>query len=255
MRMKQGVLFDSLEERSMAILLSHEPPEGYWLAFSGGKDSIVLHALAVKSGVKFDAHYSNTTCDPPDLIYFMRANYPKLVWEHPKKSIWDMIPERGFPMRQARWCCAEYKERGGSGRFVLTGIRAKESNKRAKRQMVETCYIDSTKIYVHPIIAWSEDEVWEYIRENDLPYCKLYDQGWKRIGCVICPFNRGITRDLERYPGYRKLLERSFEKLYARIGDGPTAGRWRSWQEMLEWWLDRDRSYKQYEDDTLSLFT
>ena len=46
-----------------------EPSEGYYLAFSGGKDSIVCKELLNMAGVKYDAHYNHTTVDPPELIY------------------------------------------------------------------------------------------------------------------------------------------------------------------------------------------
>jgi len=43
---------------SIAFIQEHEPPEGYFLGFSGGKDSVVLYDLTVRAGVKFQAYYS-----------------------------------------------------------------------------------------------------------------------------------------------------------------------------------------------------
>ena len=45
-----------------------EPNEGYYIAFSGGKDSVVIKALADMAGVKYDAHYNVTSVDPPELV-------------------------------------------------------------------------------------------------------------------------------------------------------------------------------------------
>ena len=53
-------------------LQTFEPPEGYYLAFSGGKDSQTIYHLAQEAGVKFDAHYNVTGIDPPELVYFIR---------------------------------------------------------------------------------------------------------------------------------------------------------------------------------------
>ena len=53
-------------------LQTFEPPEGYYLAFSGGKDSQCIYHLAKMAGVKFDAHYSVTTVDPPELMKFVK---------------------------------------------------------------------------------------------------------------------------------------------------------------------------------------
>ena len=125
-----------MSELAIARLREFEPSEGYYLAFSGGKDSVVLKALADAAGVKYDAHYSVTTIDPPELVRFIRKHHPEVHWERPSKPFLVRLPEKGFPLRQRRWCCEEYKEQGGTGRVVLTGIRAAESARRGKRRMV-----------------------------------------------------------------------------------------------------------------------
>ena len=169
-------------------LKSFEPSEGYYLAFSGGKDSIVIYKLAELSGVKFDAHFNFTTVDPPELLKFIRDNYPDVIWHRPEKTMWQLIEKNMMlPTRIIRFCCEYLKEYGGDGRLVLTGIRHQESYKRSKRKMVEVCYKNPSKKYLHPIIDWSDKDVWEFIKQQELKYCCLYDEGYKRIGCVMCP--------------------------------------------------------------------
>jgi PP-loop superfamily ATP-utilizing enzyme len=53
-------------EYAIKLLKDYEPKEGYYLGFSGGKDSVVVYDIAVKSGVKFDAHYCVSPIDPPE---------------------------------------------------------------------------------------------------------------------------------------------------------------------------------------------
>ena len=55
------------DEISIQRLKDFEPKEGYYVAFSGGKDSVVLLDIVKRSGVKFDAHYNITGIDPPEL--------------------------------------------------------------------------------------------------------------------------------------------------------------------------------------------
>ena len=58
----------TLLEATIERIKAFEPPEGYFLAFSGGKDSVVIKALADMAGVKYDAHYQLTSVDPPELV-------------------------------------------------------------------------------------------------------------------------------------------------------------------------------------------
>lgn len=222
-------------------LKSFEPAEGYYLAFSGGKDSCVIKALSDMASVKYDAHYSQTTIDPPELIYFMRKHHFDVHWEKPEKPFLRLLRTKGAPIRQSRWCCEKYKENGGSGRVVITGIRGAESNQRANRKMVEVCYKDTTKRFVHPIHDWSDHQVWEFIKEYNIPYCELYDQGFKRIGCLFCPLASAKERkkEAERYPGYKRQFIRAFEDLYKlRKEQGKTSvDRWSSGEDMFYWWL------------------
>lgn len=219
------------------------PPEGYYGAFSGGKDSCVIKELAKIAGVKVDWHYNVTTIDPPELIYFILKYHSDVVWNRPEKPLLIKLIEKGFPTSQNRWCCEYYKERGGFGRRVLTGIRSHESNKRAGRKLVEQCFKDTSKTYVNPIIDWLVIDVWEFIKNNNLPYCSLYDDGFKRIGCVLCPkaskYNR--LREAQRWPRLTKAFLKSFIKLYQNKRERETFKRWKSGEEMFNWWLYQDQ--------------
>ena len=134
-------------QKAIERLKNFEPPEGYYLAFSGGKDSQCIYHLAKLAGVKFDAHYSVTTVDPPELMKFIKQAYPDVEWEyhyypddpkynHPSGkrrqiTMWNLIANHTIPpTRQARYCCSELKETGGEGRLVVTGVRWAESVRR-----------------------------------------------------------------------------------------------------------------------------
>lgn len=218
--------------------------QGYYLAFSGGKDSIVVYDLAVKAGVKFDTHYAQGGIDPPELVAFIREHYPSVAFERPSMSVWQGAMVHGMPRRQSRWCCELIKEKGGSGRYVLTGIRWAESARRKQRKMVEICRTDKTKVFLHPIIDWSNSEIWQYIHENKLDYCSLYDEGFKRIGCVLCPMQtaRQTQLELERFPKLAQAWKRACERYFNKGVDGTK--RWNSAEEMWQWWLSRKSESK-----------
>lgn len=124
------------QKERMAIerLKSFEPADGYYVAFSGGKDSQCVYHLCKLAGVKFDAHYAITSVDPPELVRFIRRQYPDVIWErqHDKDgkpiTMWNLIASHTLPpTRKVRYCCAHLKEPGGEGRVVVTGVRWAES--------------------------------------------------------------------------------------------------------------------------------
>jgi phosphoadenosine phosphosulfate reductase len=253
-------------KKAIDRLKTFEPPEGYYLAFSGGKDSQCIYHLAKEAGVKFDAHYNLTTVDPPELVYFIRENYPDVIVEKPEMTMWQLIVKHRMPpTRLARYCCEVLKERGGEGRVCVTGVRWAESSRRKNsraaielrkrktakpilfndneeaRRTIETCQLKGKQI-VNPIIDWEDDDVWAYIRSRGFKYCKLYDEGFKRLGCIGCPMagQAGREREFERWPTYKRAYIRAFEKLAKyRNENGMNDNRssWKTGQKIYDWWM------------------
>ncbi len=232
-------------------LKSFEPPEGYYLAFSGGKDSIVIYKLAQLAGIKFDAHYNFTTVDPPELLRFIKENYKDVEWHRPRIGMFKLIEEKLMPpTRMVRYCCGELKERGGKNRFIITGIKKCESSNRANRKMIEVCYRDISKKYINPIIDWQDSDVWEFIKLYDLEYCCLYNEGFNRIGCVMCPLpgSSSMLKDKEKYPNFYKAYLRSFRKMIENRKAKGKKTKWKTAEEVMNWWIYNPGKQKQ---DTL----
>lgn len=127
-----------LLRKAERLAMHYDPQDGYFLAFSGGKDSQALYHMAQLAGVRFQAHMNLTSVDPPEVIRFVRRQYPDVQMTKPKDSIYNIAVQRQIlPTMRVRWCCAEYKETAGAGRVTLIGIRHQESSRRAKRNEVE----------------------------------------------------------------------------------------------------------------------
>lgn len=111
-------------EQALDRIRAFEPPEGYYVAFSGGKDSIVIKDLVIKAGVKFDIHMNMTSVDPPELVRYVKAVHPDVIRHKPVMSMWRLIEERMMPpTRLARYCCEVLKE-GGGGRWSICHHRS-----------------------------------------------------------------------------------------------------------------------------------
>ena len=84
----------------------------------------------------------------------------------------------------------------------ITGLRISQSVTRENLNIVEYDEVNKV-IKVNPLLNWSEEEVWEFVKKNKIPYNSLHDEGYPSIGCAPC------TRAIE-------------------IGAGVRSGRW--------WW-------------------
>lgn len=259
-----------LLKKSEKMALEMDPENGFYLAFSGGKDSQVLYHLAVMGEVKFKAHMNLTSVDPPEVIRFVKQHYPEVELIKPKMSIYDMAKKKGvLPTQRVRWCCAEYKEMSGAGKVTLIGIRRAESARRAKRNEVEmdrhrfsgtfdqwsehrekmvTCVKGKDKILVSPILQWTEKDVWDFLKGNNIPYCSLYDKGYKRIGCILCPVSnhKQKLKEIKDFPHVRNNWIKTIKWLRENKWTDKSLG---DDEEMaFNWWIS-GKSFKQFYAD------
>ena len=91
------------------------------------------------------------------------------------------------------------------------------------------------KTLINPIIDWTDEEVWRFIREQNLEYCKLYDEGYRRLGCIGCPMNTHKKGDFEKYPKYKKLYLLAFEKMLKN--HKVPSKNWKTAQDVYNWWI------------------
>ena len=194
-------------------------------------------------------------------------------------SMWTLIPKKSMPpSRTVRYCCSVLKEASTPNRMAVIGVRSAESKKRQGRDIFQIkgrtyreaksfslshtsevfresleanddvwdcTLIKSMKKHndtiVNPIYDWTDADIWDYIRREDIKVNPLYGQGYKRIGCIGCPLTmiRDRKRDFERYPAYKKNYIKAFQKMINARGERGMKVEWKTGEEVFDWWMDR----------------
>lgn len=255
-------------EKSIQLIKQYEQEaiktnREYTVCFSGGKDSQVLLDLFKRSGVKYHAIYNVTTNDPPENVYFIKKHYPDVEFLHPKLTYLELIEKnRMLPTINKRFCCAKLKEYSGQG-FVATGVRKEESSKRAEYAAIETdkrqpyiiggCGLKKfKKVHFRPILEWTEQDIWEYIEDRNIPTNPCYESSG-RVGCIFCQFKtkKEMIYNSKQYPRYFRLLMRTIQRIidngYMRDFSPVTA------EQVWEWWISNETAAKFFTQTKLDL--
>ena len=160
-----------------------------YVAFSGGKDSETALYLAYKAGVR-KAIYANTGLEFPETERFVYnfADYLgiELIEIKPKDDFWDIVEKFGIPTKDRRWCTKHLKLEGLK-KFkgtIVDGSRKYESLGRMLRP--QESKLGNLRV-IYPILDWLALDVWLFLEWKNLPHNPLYDMGYERIGCFMCP--------------------------------------------------------------------
>jgi phosphoadenosine phosphosulfate reductase len=208
---------------------------GYHIAFSGGKDSQVIYELCKMAGVKFKAFFYKTSVDPPELLKFIKDNYPDVICIKPPLTMYQLILKKQMlPRQNARFCCEVLKERNGLNSVIISGIRKQESAKRRKRKEFEaSCKLGCDKNMLNIILDWTLNDVFTFLDNRHVGLCILYLIK-HRIGCIGCPMNHKEQRkDFVRYPNHRKAYINTIGKLMQK-------GKYRAFdnpEDVFNWWI------------------
>lgn len=183
----------------------------------GAEDVVLVDALQrIPGGKKVDIFYLDTDLHFPETyetrdrleerygIRFKRVT-PDLTLDEQQASygpaLWRQDPNRCCYLRKVQPLEKTLSEYDA----WMTGIRREQSPTRRKAQIVE---VDQrfrlTK--VNPLVHWTSEDVWAYIRERDVPYNPLHDERYPSIGCAPCtrPVHEGEDPRSGRWSGFQK---------------------------------------------------
>ena len=234
-----------------------------YVAFSGGKDSIVTAGLLRLAGIDHQLYYNNTTIEPPAVMKFIRKEYPECIWLRPKHSFFKQIVKMNPPLRGAKWCCFHMKKIPGWRIKIdqrVLGIRWEESTFRKsldRKELVNTGTFrsyykrDQNHTHYYPIFYWPSWAIWEFIEEQKLEVPHLYDT-FDRLGCVVCPMRKRANMEKWRkiYPKHYEAFEKACATWYdLRTAQGRTMA-YSCVEAFLEAWYSHKVSWydKEFRD-------
>lgn len=183
----------------------------------GAEDVVLVDALQrIPGGKKVDIFYLDTDLHFPETyetrdrleerygIQFKRVT-PALTLDEQQASygpaLWRQDPNRCCYLRKVQPLEKTLSEYDA----WMTGIRREQSPTRRKAQIVE---VDQRFLLtkVNPLVHWTSEDVWAYIRERDVPYNPLHDERYPSIGCAPCtrPVHEGEDLRSGRWSGFQK---------------------------------------------------
>ncbi len=178
------------------------------ISFSGGKDSSVLLDLVKRSDVDYKIYFNDTGLELPETVSFVNRVGPDIVGEA-GDSFWENVEKFGPPARDYRWCCKVIKLaptyralKQFSPAITLVGQRRFESIARSRSPAVWKNPWMPGFTSASPINDWSALAVWLYSWLKGVELNPLYYQGFKRLGCYLCPATKIADYLMveERYP-------------------------------------------------------
>ena len=198
------------------------------ISFSGGKDSLATLLLSLEAGYEFPIMFLNTGIEFEETVEHVHdvASYYgiEIFEEKAGDAFWKGIKIFGPPARDFRWCCKTCKlgpavrliKKHFKGKVIsFIGQRRYESENRAKHGKIWKNPWVRGQLAASPIQNWTALHIWLYLFIKKARWNKLYENGFSRIGCWLCPSSNMadfVIKKHEEWPRFEKELKNFAEK-------------------------------------------
>jgi phosphoadenosine phosphosulfate reductase len=185
-----------------------------FVEFTGGNDSlVVLHLVKELRHKPVSVLFIDTT-----------AHFQELYWYIEKmRKLWGfhLIQEKNdealktIRIAEDRVrCCSELKTKALENSikkfgidYLFTGLRREEQGERESKDYFLGC---GQHVKVNPVVHFTDKDIWDYIKEHNLPYCSLYDKGYRNIDCIQCtlPPRERLNESMEEKKDKKEVTEK-----------------------------------------------
>ncbi|MHA2234529.1 MAG: phosphoadenosine phosphosulfate reductase domain-containing protein [Candidatus Thorarchaeota archaeon] len=204
------------------------------VAFSGGKDSLATYLVVEEAlGESPPIFFMDTGIELPETIEhienFTQSRGIKLIGQKAGDRFWESVDAFGPPARDFRWCCKVLKlgpaatsiadEMGGEN-LSFMGQRKLESFQRSiEPRVTENPWVPG-QTSANPIQNWNALEVWLYIFQKKEDFNPLYNRGYHRMGCYLCPSSplAELESLRETHPDLHRQWETKMEEWAEKYG-------------------------------------
>ena len=211
--MNDQAVLDEYEAGELSILYDAEPAEEVlaWafdrfhprisISIGGGAEGMAILDMALRiqpDARVFTLDTERLPQETHDLIEKVQQRYgievevqrpepahvQKMVQRHGEDLMYDAV--------DLRLLCCQVRKVVPLNRYLegldawVTGLRREQWASRAEVRKIELDHDHGGIVKLNPLADWTKEEVWDYVRTNDVPYHSLFDQGYTSIGCAPC---------------------------------------------------------------------
>ncbi len=244
---KNNEILEALEQETIKKLYNtyleyKKKIDIFYVAFSGGKDSIVALDIVQRTlpHNNFKVLFGDTGMEFPD-TYDVVNNVKKYCKEQDidfvtAKSVYepeDTWNKFGPPATVTRWCCSVHKtvpqiitlreilNKPDFTGMAFIGVRSDESLSRSSYKYCSVGEKHKGQYSCNPILVWNSAEIYLYIFKHKLIFNETYKKGNRRAGCLVCPRaaerNDYMTRTLyqNEFDKFLNIIKNLYRKTFS----------------------------------------
>jgi len=171
------VLASSLgvEDQVLTDMILKINPKARIFVLDTGRLNQETYDTMADTRVNYNLNYEVVFPDSQAVAFMTNQKGPNLMYESYESRKWCCTLRKVEPLKRALKNCDAW----------ITGLRKEQSLARQDHELVEFDSVHNA-IKLNPLVNWTTEQVWDYIKAYEVPYNKLHDEGYPSIGCAPC---------------------------------------------------------------------